>query len=856
MKKRLFFILAISMAAVCSLQAAHVTVNDARQVADRYFSAKPSRMAASSGPSTVRLAYTAENERFYIFDRGARNGFVIVSGDDRLPQVLGYGDKGDFSVSHLPDAVQYWLDEMNRQIAYLQSHSDAKAHVPAKRATAVAPLMSTIWDQGAPYNNYCPTYTDANGNTGRAVTGCVATAFAQVMNYHQWPNVGRGSHAYYCNVNEMTPTNLSADFSQSVYRWDLMLDDYSEDSPAESCDAVARLMSDVGISMDMGYGSSSGANEGVALRSMKLYFDYTDRSYLMNRDYYNADEWDQLLVDEINAGRPIVYCGYAISGNESGGHAFVLDGYDGNGYFHVNWGWGGSYDGSFLVSYLAPTSNNNFKYMQDGIFGFVPSTQSDDVAEVLHVRSQLMPQTSTVSLNSSASLRIDNFMAEGNALDTAGYSVYNGRRYYYAIIPLSVGIFDENGVERQRKLVDFSYTLDNNRWSSAQDVNIELPGSLEDGVYKIKMSFSLDEGEHYDNKVLDYSGKELYVKMLVRDGTAYLSDCFLANTYSLESFSLPSSITINETFDVDVQMSYNTWGSRQGPLGNVYLAILKDGEEVSTSELYEVQMVSNTVTSYQMQIMAPAQWGTYDLVLKDESGSVLMIEEDWYEVVEGKESIFILPVCDALVEDFESMTANNSTSDKDVQGQFATWSFIKCGVRAPGEGRCNGVHSVMMKKPSALYTTQSLQHNFLLAQATFFNPAAADAKYTLDYSYDGGTIWYKANTVNQNNAVEVPERSVTVGRWLLQLLPSQPVTFRITMTGGGTAATYVDDITFYYLETLGDVNLDGEINIADINAVIDVILSSSQGNAADVNGDGEVNVADVNSVIDMILGGS
>ena len=250
--KRFLYILAITMATVCTMQAAPVNQAEARQVAGQFFSASSSRLAAPAAQSAIRLVYTAENERFYVFDRGARGGFVVVAGDDRLPQVLGYGNSGDFSAPDLPPSLRYWLGEMNRQIEYLHAHNEVAAHHPIKRATAVAPLLATQWDQGSPYNNQCPTYTTSTGVTNRAVTGCVATGLAQVMNYYQWPDVGMGSHSYVCNVNDMTTVELSADFSQSVYRWDLMLDTYDENSDPESCEAVAKLMSDLGISMEMG----------------------------------------------------------------------------------------------------------------------------------------------------------------------------------------------------------------------------------------------------------------------------------------------------------------------------------------------------------------------------------------------------------------------------------------------------------------------------------------------------------------------------------------------------------------------------------------------------------------------------
>ena len=310
-----------------------------------------------------------------------------------------------------------------------------------------------------------------------------------------------------------------------------------------------------------------------------------------------------------------------------------------------------------------------------------------------------------------------------------------------------------------------------------------------------------------------------------------------------------------------MNLSYRTWwGSNQGPLGNVYLSMLKEGgsEEVATSEMYEVQLQANTSENYQMQITAPADWGRYRLALKDEDGNRLMMTpEGWsWEDDEALEPIFVLPVCDALVEDFESMTANNSTSETNVQGAFTTWSFSKAGVRSPEEDRCNGTNSVMVKKAGYLYTSQPLAHDFFLAQATFFNPVAYDAKYSLEYSLNGGSTWIKALTIDGENVAEVPKKSQATKMWLLNLTAAQPAQFRIAMVGGGTGATYIDDVVLYYLDTdmVGDVNGDGEIGIADINVLIDIILNSFNSNPnADVNGDKEITVADINALINLIL---
>ena len=255
------------------------------------------------------------------------------------------------------------------------------------------------------------------------------------------------------------------------------------------------------------------------------------------------------------------------------------------------------------------------------------------------------------------------------------------------------------------------------------------------------------------------------------------------------------------------------------------------------------------------EITAPAQWGIYHLAMFDESDNQMIKVEDFWmgDGAPYSELIFVLPICQDLTEDFESMTANSSTSDKEVQGSFVTWNFNKSGIRAPGEDRCNGNNAVMMKKPSTFYTVEPLSHNFFLGQATFFNPSTSPSKFTLEYSLDGGTTWEKAYTIDKEDAAIIPEKSRGTVRWVLNLNANQPANFRIAMTGGGTASNYVDDFVLYYKDSIGDVNADGAVNISDVNALISIILAGETSPAADVNGDGQVNIADVNAVINQIL---
>lgn len=215
-----------------------------------------------------------------------------------------------------------------------------------------------------------------------------------------------------------------------------------------------------------------------------------------------------------------------------------------------------------------------------------------------------------------------------------------------------------------------------------------------------------------------------------------------------------------------------------------------------------------------------------------------------------------------VVEDFEPMQANTSTSDTNVEGSLASWNFTKSGVRAPGEDLANGTNSVLMKTPSQFYSVTDLSYNTYLAQLTVFNSTSTLAKLALEYSVDGGATWTKALTPAAAVSCEVPAKANGTCYWSLSLKSDTPARFRISQVSGNkNSPIYVDDFTLYYKEDvpvtlLGDVNRDNQVNISDVNSVINMILSGKTDNAGDVNKDGQINISDINLVISIILSGN
>jgi hypothetical protein len=221
-------------------------------------------------------------------------------------------------------------------------------------------MTTTTWDQGLYYNEQCPA--DPAGPGGHCVTGCVATAMGQILNYFRWPESGTGSYSYDCPPYG----TLFADFGNANYQYDLM-----ESSLAHSNEEIAELLNHLGVSVDMVYGpDGSGMYNHKAAYSMKTYFKYSPETQYLYRDSTTMD-WDSVIVAHLNQKIPLYYAGWSVPGTI--GHAFVCDGYQGEDYFHFNWGWGGSYDGYFYTDNLTP-GGSDFNLAQELIINAVPDT--------------------------------------------------------------------------------------------------------------------------------------------------------------------------------------------------------------------------------------------------------------------------------------------------------------------------------------------------------------------------------------------------------------------------------------------------------------------------------------------------
>lgn len=306
------------------------------------------------------------------FEKG---GFVLVSATDAAIPVLGYSPDGEFSLNNQSPSMLHWikgyelqLDEIIREDipatpGIVAEWNTLMNYAPAQSANirdsrGVEPLLPCTWNQGSPYNDLCPE--DITGPGGHVYAGCVATAMSQVIYYWRYPLQGFGSSGYYSDYGY-----LFVDFSQAEYNYEEMTNSISADDHYE----MAEIQYHCGVSVDMMYsGSGSGAYSFDAASALRNHFGYSNALTLKSKDNYSDAAWADLMKQNLDNGWPMYYNGYG-----SGGHAFNLDGYQGDDYFHFNWGWGGSSNGYYYLNNLNP-GGSNFTEGQGAIINFVPGS--------------------------------------------------------------------------------------------------------------------------------------------------------------------------------------------------------------------------------------------------------------------------------------------------------------------------------------------------------------------------------------------------------------------------------------------------------------------------------------------------
>lgn len=455
----------------------------------------------------TRRAADAAEPAYYVFVREEGAGFVIVSGDDALPELVAYSDQTSFpSEGEIHPALSGFLDTYASMVEAVRNGEEVVTMSQRVDAAVpvVEPLCKTQWSQGNPYNALCPL-----DEGKRSMVGCVALAMAQIMKYHEWPLHGTGKVSY-------TPSTVKelqvVDFSQSTYQWKVMLNTTAElKADAEAAEAVAKLCYDCGVSSRMEYGAEeSGTYDDYAIQSMYENFGYKASTIqILYRDCFaTQQEWNAIWKAELDAGRPILYSGLS----KSGGHEFIIDGYDSNGFVHVNWGWGGDFDAFYDIAILDATPAMSFTDAQAMIVGIEPDYTGTD-----RVHAPVIPfMASSFSLSKSVTLNKDRLI---NVKE-----IYNRSRSAQTWF-FGVGLFDvEGNMLANLTKNETSHSIPSMKGLTQTMVIFNIPSNTPDGEYVLSVIFRPKNSDEwlFPNVVGGAGKNRVYVK--VHDGVADVHD--------------------------------------------------------------------------------------------------------------------------------------------------------------------------------------------------------------------------------------------------------------------------------------------------------------------------------------------
>lgn len=475
MRKTILLLWSVLLSCTLNVLANPISQEKAALYAAQHFQMTLSR----SGQPPVALIYTSsgmptkgynDGKDFYVFGNTSGTGFVIVAGDDALPTILAYSDRENFPAKALPKEVAAYLDGYSAWVKQVrQEDKHASAQVLRDPTSVVTPLLRGLaWGQTYPYNLFTPEIGGAH-----ALTGCNATTCAQIMRYYAWPPQGKGT------------VEGESEFCTKPFDWTHMPNDVPNASQ-EDKEAVSYLMREIGKAVKMQYSPGESSSKFPKLRDvLRDHFDYAPSLRLVQANRYSQLAWQQMMAAELKAGRPVIYAGDHYDPSK-GGHSFILDGYDGNGYFHVNWGWDGFYDGYFMLHKLTPTKKIDYSYYASAIIGVCPAPLSGTLPEVRDYTYDVVDIYSGELGTLPISATVDDIEVKG--IRTASRATRSVR--------LGVGIVNVQGQEVRRcvsgkapvPLQAFLYKLEFDKLSVA---------GLTDGVYSLRPYVYEEENSAY-----------------------------------------------------------------------------------------------------------------------------------------------------------------------------------------------------------------------------------------------------------------------------------------------------------------------------------------------------------------------
>jgi hypothetical protein len=659
--------------------AKQIDENTAKLAGTHFLSQK-----SSSNALSLELVYTSSSHNgidegseaavnyFYVFNSNTK-GFVIVSGDDIVIPILGYSCKGVFDVNNIPQNVAKWLEGYKSEIrAGIQSNIQPTKEIEdewkqlkngtfnnssAKDINNVNPLMQTQWNQSPFYNSLCP---------GGSVTGCVATAMAQIMKYWNYPATGTGFHSY----NHQSYGTLSANFGGTSYQWASM-----PNSVNSSNNAVATLMYHAGVSVDMDYSpESSGAYvisdlspvTNCAEYALETYFGYSTSLQGVQKSSYTQSQWLNLIKSELDASRPVLFAGIGTGG----GHCFVADGYDNNDYIHFNWGWGGYSDGYFQINALNPAGtgigggDGGYNSDVQAVIGIEPpaSSQGFDMAlydfvtpssntiyygQAFDVSTNILNNgTNTFNGDYTAAIFDNNYNFIDYVQTLSGYSLQGGYIYSNNLTFATTGIL---GMVPGTYYVGIFYRPTGGNWVQVADYgsysNLVQMTVINPNDIELNSSFVLTPG------IVLTQGQSASANVnVVNNGANTFTGLYNVSLYNLdgtlaqsfgdlnESNGLPSGYTYNSPY-----LSFSTTSVNVNP--GTYLLALQHNPNNTGWQLTGSTNFTNPIT---VTVAAPG------------------IQPDIYEVNNIKAQAYNLPITFSGNSATKNTTGSNCHNPTDV----------------------------------------------------------------------------------------------------------------------------------------------------------------------------------------------
>ena len=801
--RRVLLCVAVLFAAI-QLSASPVDMRTAQAKAQKFVQEKAydgTLRAPISGQ--MKLAHAEMNSKmldravYYIFN--SSNGYVIVSGDDRAEEILGYGD-APLNINNIPCNMKAWLSNYKEQIEYLQAHEGLQVETPSMMAPAriasVAPLLTALWDQEAPYWNQCII----NGN--QCLTGCPATSAAMVFYYWKYPDFETPEvPGYRCELSTSywggaSYVNVAA-LPPVTFDWDNMKDSYSGNYTTAQGTAVATLMRYIGQAERMAYGTSAAGGSGVDADSVSLiadafkFFGYDEETvqvvkktsaYSGGTTLYTDAEWAELIQTELAEDRPIVFCAIA-GGMFGGGHAFNVDGYDATtNKYHINFGWSGSSNNYYALNAFNG-SGSTFNQYQQMVIGVQPPLQTPRLKADQSELSMECYKNST----SSSKFTLNGRNLEGN---------------------VTITLNDENGV----------FSIDQNTLTPDADgkvnntIHVTYAPKTE-GEYTATITCSAPGVDDIVITLHGASDYELYRPVMSQADAQYIT----SNSFRAEwTDNTPAENVTSYTLEVKVKpdVTLLTEGDWSGvPKDNTNIAAnaadyLPDGWTFTGSNLYldggflspgrnSVIMVNCDLAGYtKLSIIVNAKAytkgsnTTLDIATDQESKTITLAKEvETYLVV--------LEVGDHGFVKFTSGYYPEIQSIKIYGGEITD------------------------PEPFALRAGETGDTEYRLIEGI-----TPDKFYTVDGLLPATSYLYRVKSLYVNG---------TESKW-------SNIKEVITAAGEGVR---------------GDVDGNGTVTIDDVTLLIDTLLKGNDaGNAADVNLDGEVSIDDVTALIDYLLKGN